>query len=154
MIPLSETLVSPKEGDSMKLFAFALMGLITFSSGELAYAADKFVTCGNVDFSIGATVHFKDDVASDIEWKLSRSAPADHYSILSSTTGKDLWPEMPTDAFTKFPIGSYVGKLNGDTVVLSIVRDASFGGGGYQWEGILNFLGADGRSISWGMFCN
>lgn len=138
----------------MRLIKLAFSALLILSAGNLAHAADKSVTCGNVDYSIGVTLHFKNDVASDIEWKLSRSAPADHYSVLSSTPGAELWPDMPTDAFTKFPLGSYVGKLNGDTVILSIVRDASFGGGGYQWEGILNFLGADGRSISWGMFCN
>jgi hypothetical protein len=137
----------------MKLALMSVLALI-FCIGSSAHATDASVTCGNADFSIAVTVHFKAEAASDIEWKLSRSAPADHYTVLSSTPGSQLWPDMPTNAFTKFPFGSYVGTLNGDNVVLNITRDASFGGGGYQWEGVFNFLGADGRSISWGMFCN
>lgn len=138
----------------MKSIFRALALAFCIGASTSAQAANESITCGNADFSIGVTVHFTAEVASDIEWKLSRSAPADHYAIVSSTKAADLWPGMPSAAATKFPLGSYVGKFNGDTVVLDIVREASVGGGGFQWEGILNFLGADGRSLSWGMFCN
>ena len=138
----------------MKSFFLVLVSALVVGHATSAHAAEQSVTCGNSDFSIGVTVHFTSDVASEIEWKVTRSAPADHFAIVSSTKGSVLWPDMPSDATTKFPFGSYVGKLNGDTVILSIVRDASVGGGGFQWEGVLNFLGADGRTISWGMFCS
>ena len=132
------------------LTAFSIVPICSFAA---ANASQDDVTCANIDDSITVTTHFTNKVATEIEWRVTRSGPADHYPIVSATNGSSLWPEMPTNAFTHFPFGSYIGKLNGDTVILSILRDASYGGGGHLWEGVLNFLGADGRAISWGMFC-
>jgi hypothetical protein len=131
------------------LVIFASLFLATGAS-----AADNTITC--VDDSGVTVVALKQSggKSMDISWQQSRSEPAKKFSIISETPGDKLWPSLPNVDSKAWPIGSYVGQLDGETVILTIARRASAGGGGYEWEGMMTYLMADSKIFTWGMYCS
>ena len=138
----------------MKIYAIIFSTFLTVTDVTTAYAEENSsVSCSNAGYSITVDLVFTEDAAEKITWKKSRNTPPEFYQIVSEKNGTALWPDMPTDEFSKWPIGTYVAKKSSETVVLSVARDASFGGGGYLWEGMMTLLDSDGKVFTWGMFC-
>jgi len=124
--------------------------------GTQAFAADpsKNISCFDESGVIDVTLELSNGKATSINWRQSRAEATKQFAIISETLGSELWPSLPNIDSKAWPIGSYIGKLNGETTVLNIARPASAGGGGYQWEGILTYLTNDSRVLTWGMYCN
>ena len=93
------------------------------------------VECRNGDQSISVTLDLVDGKPVSIDWLKARSEPIFVYKIVSSATGTEMWPPIPARKLVDFLIGSYVGKGSYGTLILNVLRPASFGGGGYDWEG-------------------
>ncbi|MGE4133104.1 MAG: hypothetical protein AB7F86_15790 [Bdellovibrionales bacterium] len=112
------------------------------------------ITCGNEDYSVMIDVNFYGSRAETVSWKQARSAPAVEYKVVSSTSGRSLWPILSNHNSTGFPIGRYIGQYEKETVVVDITRMATKGGGGYSYEGVLSLIRAQGAPLTWGIYCN
>ena len=89
-----------------------------------------------------------------MEWPtFSQSFATDQLFV---SPGASLWPDLPTDAFKQWPYGVYIGKdKSADlTVIVSIIRPASAGGGGYQYEGTISISAKDNDPIVVAAYCN
>jgi len=135
----------------IKTFSVFIFSVFAFH----AHAADmtKNVNCFDDTGVITVTLDVANGQATDITWLQARSLPPAIFTLTSQKPASALWPSLPTADAKAWPMGSYVGQLNGETLILNIARKASAGGGGCDWEGILTYVRTDASVLTWGMYC-